>query len=53
MNTGKALIILAIILGPIYLVYRFNEGQHEAKALQETTLEAATRELQLTVEQFA
>jgi len=41
MNTGKALIILAIILGPIYLVYRFNEGQHEAKALQETTLEAA------------
>jgi RND family efflux transporter MFP subunit len=41
MNTGKALIILAIILGPLYLVYRFNEGQHEAKALQETTLEAA------------
>ena len=42
MNTGKALIILAIILGPLYLVYRFNEGQHEAKALQEITLEAAT-----------
>jgi RND family efflux transporter MFP subunit len=41
MSTGKALIILAIILGPLYLAYRFNEGQHEATALQETTLEAA------------
>lgn len=41
--TGKSLIIIlvAIVLGPGYIIYRVYEGQHEAKALEKTTLEAA------------
>lgn len=41
-STGRVLLLVALILGPGYLVFRIYNGQHEAKALQETTLEAAT-----------
>ena len=39
--TGKIVVIAAVLLVPMFLVYRYVEGQHEAKALEETTLEAA------------
>jgi RND family efflux transporter MFP subunit len=39
---GKIVVILAVILVPLFLVYRYVEGQHEGKALEEATLEAAT-----------
>ncbi len=40
--TGKIVVTLAVILVPLFLVYRYVEGQHEAKALADITVEAAT-----------
>ncbi len=44
MNTlsGKVFWILLLVVGSLYVIYRYIDGQHEAKALQEVTLEAAT-----------
>lgn len=39
--SGKIVLILSVGLVVLFLVYRFVEGHHEAKALEETTLEAA------------
>lgn len=38
---GKIILVIAVIAVPLYLFYRYNEGQQEAKALQEVTLQAA------------
>jgi RND family efflux transporter MFP subunit len=40
--TRKTVVILAVILVPLFLVYRYVEGQHESKALADITFEAAT-----------
>lgn len=39
---GKIILFFVVISLPLYLLYRYNEGQQEAKALQDVTLEAAT-----------
>jgi RND family efflux transporter MFP subunit len=45
---GKALLILAVILGAAFLIYRFNEVQQEANALHKDAMENAITPVALT-----
>jgi len=45
---GKALLILAVILGAAFLIYRFNEVQQEANALHKDAVENAITPVALT-----
>jgi len=45
---GKAILILAVIGSLVFLVYRINEGQHTAAALQKETSEVAITPVALT-----
>ena len=45
---GKALLILAVILGAVFLIYRFNEVQQEANALHKEAVQSAITPVALT-----
>ena len=45
---GKVLLILAVILGAAFLIYRFNEVQQEANALHKDAMENAITPVALT-----
>lgn len=44
---GKIVVILTIILVPLFLVYRYVEGQHTSRTLEEATLEDAIQSVAL------
>ncbi|NGZ02067.1 MAG: efflux RND transporter periplasmic adaptor subunit [Nitrospira sp. WS238] len=51
--SGKIVVILAVIFVPLFLVYRYVEGQHESQALEVATLEAATPSVALIQAQLS
>ncbi|MBX3332827.1 MAG: efflux RND transporter periplasmic adaptor subunit [Nitrospira sp.] len=51
--SGKIIVTFAVIFVPLFLVYRYVEGQHESQALEVATLEAATPSVALIQAQLS